>query len=113
MHLNHAGIVPFFHSFFLSLLLIGNRSFADLSQYPVFPWIISDYDKKELDLNDPSNFRDLSKPIGALNPKRLTEFKNRFLDMPSPKFLYGTHYSTPGYVIGYLIRKRPEYMLKL
>ena len=33
--------------------------------------------------------------------------------MPNPKFLYGTHYSTPGYVIGYLVRKHPEYMLKL
>lgn len=33
--------------------------------------------------------------------------------MNHPKFLYGTHYSTPGYVIGYLVRKKPEYMLKL
>lgn len=33
--------------------------------------------------------------------------------MPSPKFLYGTHYSTPGYVIGFLVRKNPQYMLKL
>ncbi len=27
--------------------------------------------------------------------------------------MYGSHYSTPGYVIGYLVRKKPEYMLKL
>lgn len=27
--------------------------------------------------------------------------------------MYGTHYSTPGYVIGYLVRKKPEYMIKL
>lgn len=33
--------------------------------------------------------------------------------MPRPKFMYGTHYSTPGYVIGYLVRKFPHYMLKL
>ncbi len=37
----------------------------------------------------------------------------RYADMPEPKFLYGTHYSTPGYVIGYLVRKKPEFMLKL
>ncbi|KAL4472641.1 hypothetical protein ABPG74_018590 [Tetrahymena malaccensis] len=97
MHLNHAG----------------NRSFADLSQYPVFPWVISNYNSTEIDINDPANYRDLKKPIGALNPKRLKDFKDRYLDMPSPKFLYGTHYSTPGYVIGYLVRKKPEYMLKL
>jgi factor associated with neutral sphingomyelinase activation len=34
-------------------------------------------------------------------------------DPNNPKFLYGTHYSTPGYVIGYLLRKHPEFMLKL
>ena len=33
--------------------------------------------------------------------------------MPEPKFLYGTHYSNPTYVIGYLVRVHPEYMLKL
>ena len=33
--------------------------------------------------------------------------------MPKPKFLYGTHYSAPGYTIGYLMRKHPAYMLKL
>ena len=27
--------------------------------------------------------------------------------------MYGSHYSTPGYVIGYLVRTKPEYMLKL
>jgi factor associated with neutral sphingomyelinase activation len=28
-------------------------------------------------------------------------------------FLYGTHYSSPGYVLFYLIRKAPEYQLRL
>jgi hypothetical protein len=30
-----------------------------------------------------------------------------------PKFLYGTHYSTPAYVLFYLVRAAPEYMLCL
>ena len=30
-----------------------------------------------------------------------------------PPFLYGTHYSTPGYVLFYLVRVAPEYMLCL
>lgn len=38
---------------------------------------------------------------------------NSYNEMANPKFLYGTHYSTPGYVIGYLLRNRPLYMLKL
>lgn len=32
-------------------------------QYPVFPWILSDYNSKTLDLGDPSSFRDLSKVV--------------------------------------------------
>lgn len=47
-------------SFLLSLLPPG-RTFNDLNQYPVFPWVITNYDSEELDLTLPSNFRDLSK----------------------------------------------------
>ena len=37
------------------------RTYNDLSQYPVFPWILTNYDSAELDLSLPSNYRDLSK----------------------------------------------------
>ncbi|KAF6323546.1 neutral sphingomyelinase activation associated factor [Rhinolophus ferrumequinum] len=33
--------------------------------------------------------------------------------MPEPKFMYGSHYSSPGYVLFYLVRIAPEYMLCL
>lgn len=33
--------------------------------------------------------------------------------MPEPKFMYGAHYSTPGYVLFYLSRLVPEYVLCL
>lgn len=39
----------------------SGRTFNDLNQYPVFPWVITNYDSEELDLTLPSNFRDLSK----------------------------------------------------
>lgn len=73
----------------------------------MFPWILADYTSKTLDLNKPSTFRDLSKPIGALNPERLKMYRERMGDTPDgqPKFLYGTHYSTPGYVLFYLVRE--------
>ena len=89
------------------------RTFSDFTQYPVFPWVIASYDSDVLDLNNPASFRDLTKPIGALNPNRLATFKKRYIDMPEPKFLYGTHYSAPGYVIGFLFRKYPLAMLRL
>jgi hypothetical protein len=56
------------------------------------------------DLTKPATFRDLSKPIGALDADRLRTLKARYREMPEPKFLYGTHYSTPGYVLFYLVR---------
>lgn len=49
----------------------SNRSFSDLSQYPVFPWIIADYENDVIDLNNPKIYRDLSRPIGAMNEDRL------------------------------------------
>jgi factor associated with neutral sphingomyelinase activation len=30
-----------------------------------------------------------------------------------PGFMYGSHYSTPGYVMYWLVRKHPELMLRL
>ena len=50
---------------------MADRSINDLTQYPVFPWVITDYSSDHLDFNDPSIYRDLSKPIGALNQERL------------------------------------------
>ena len=49
---------------------IAGRTFNDLTQYPVFPWILKDYTSKTIDLNDINIYRDLSKPIGALNKER-------------------------------------------
>lgn len=42
------------------------RTYNDLNQYPVFPWILSNYDAPELDLSLSSNYRDLSKVSAAL-----------------------------------------------
>jgi factor associated with neutral sphingomyelinase activation len=75
--------------------------------------VLSNYSSISLDLTNENNYRDLSKPIGALNVKRLKQFKERYNEMNEPKFLYGSHYSTPAYVIGYLVREFPYYMLKL
>jgi factor associated with neutral sphingomyelinase activation len=91
----------------------GGRSVCDLAQYPVFPWVLADYTSEELDLKAQDTFRDLSKPLGALHPARLEGFKMRYADMSEPKFLYGSHYSNAGCVIGYLLRKHPLCALSL
>jgi hypothetical protein len=42
------------------MYIIG-RSYNDLNQYPVFPWILTDYTSPTLDLSDPNVYRDLTK----------------------------------------------------
>lgn len=106
------------YDYLMYLNLAAGRSFCDLTQWPVMPWILRDYKSRTPDLADPRSFRDLSKPIGALNPDRLAIFKDRYLQMiesgtSETPFLYGTHYSTPGYVLYWLVRSAPAHMLRL
>ena len=55
--------------YLMILNTIAGRSYNDLSQYPVFPWILRDYTSETLDLANPAVYRDLSKPVGVLNKK--------------------------------------------
>ena len=72
-------------SYLAVLNYLGDRSLHDLAQYPVFPWVLKDYDSPVLDFDDPEKtFRDLAKPIGALDKKRLAEFLERFEAMAPP-----------------------------
>ncbi|XP_023289005.1 protein FAN isoform X2 [Orussus abietinus] len=101
------------YDYLLYINSLADRTFHDLTQYPVIPWIVQDYTSQSLDLNDPGVYRDLTKPIGALEPERLMRLKERYEEMSHPKFLYGSHYSAPGFVLFYLVRKYPQYMLCL
>ncbi|KAK7256659.1 hypothetical protein RIF29_30113 [Crotalaria pallida] len=96
--------------YLMQLNTLAGRSYNDITQYPVFPWILSDYSSKSLDLSNPASFRDLSKPVGALNPDRLKRFQERYAsfdDPVIPKFHYGSHYSSAGTVLYYLVRVEP------
>ncbi|KZF23043.1 beach-domain-containing protein [Xylona heveae TC161] len=106
------GEISNFHYLMLVNTMAG-RTFNDLTQYPVFPWILADYTSEELDLNNPRSFRDLSKPMGAQSAEREAEFRDRYAsfaemgDQDSPAFHYGTHYSSAMIVTSYLIRLPP------
>jgi hypothetical protein len=98
--------------YLLHLNMLAGRSYNDPCQYPVMPWVLSNYKSEEIpDLTDRSNFRDLSKPMGALNPDRLEESIERFesfSDPTIPPFMYGSHYSTSaGVVLHFLVRMHP------
>lgn len=56
--------------YLMILNTLAGRSYNDLTQYPVFPWVLADYSSEDLDFNKSSTFRDLSKPVGALDQKR-------------------------------------------
>jgi hypothetical protein len=43
------------------IIVFSGRTYNDLNQYPVFPWVLTNYTTETLDLNDPNNYRDLSK----------------------------------------------------
>lgn len=57
--------------------------------------------------------------MGAINKTRLQQLKENYnielkdKTMTDPACIYPTHYSTPGYVVYYLIRKIPEFVIKL
>ena len=48
--------------FISTLNSLAGRSYNDLTQYPVFPWIIKDYTSKD----GYKSIRDLTKPVGVL-----------------------------------------------
>lgn len=64
------------------------------------PWVLTQYTESTIDLTDESVYRDLSKPMGALNPQRLSDFLDRYesfsesITLDIPPFMYGSHYST-------------------
>ncbi|KAH8088707.1 hypothetical protein JL720_6660 [Aureococcus anophagefferens] len=164
----------------MALNTIAGRSYNDLAQYFVFPWIIADYggatasedrvadadppsdddDDVRLDANDsdddddggepapraarrrardrgrdasppPSSvlrslavtsfYRDLAKPVGALEPERLRAFVERYRssdamgadDDDAARFMYGSHYSSAGVVLHFLVRLEPFTSLAL
>ncbi|KAL1022209.1 hypothetical protein UPYG_G00023730 [Umbra pygmaea] len=98
--------------YLIQLNTIAGRTYNDLSQYPVFPWILSDYTSEELDLSDPQVFRDLSKPVAVLNERNAKAVREKFESFEDPtgtidRFHYGTHYSNAAGVMHYLIRVEP------
>nr|AAI66673.1 Neurobeachin-like 1 [synthetic construct] len=98
--------------YLIQINTMAGRTYNDLAQYPVFPWILQDYTSEELDLNNPAVFRDLSKPIGVVNEKNAKAMREKYENFEDPmgtidKFHYGTHYSNSAGVMHYLIRVEP------
>ena len=114
------------------LNIFGSRSYNDLSQYPVVPWVIGDYARKELkeeDINkDQTLYRDLTLPLGMITNNDKGERKEAYIynlksttkikstkaknetgenDLFEKPYNYGSHYSNPFYVAHFLTRIYP------
>jgi hypothetical protein len=107
--------------YLMYLNTLAGRSYNDLGQYPVFPWVIADYRSPQLDLRDPATFRDLRWPMGAQLPKQRENLMARYEELnmmyqmsndnddgyKMPPFNYGSHYSAAAFVLWFLIRLEP------
>ncbi len=103
--------------YIMRLNTIAGRTFNDLGQYPIFPWVIADYSSEVLNLRDRRTFRDLRWPIGAQDEHQRKAILHRYRELEAvydphdesslPPFHYGTHYSVAGFVLWYLMRIEP------
>lgn len=97
--------------YLMQLNASAGRSYNDITQYPIFPWVLQDYESSELHLDDPKVYRDLKRPIGAQSrlAQQYAEANYKASD-PSGK-LPPYHYSTPSShmrsVLYFLLRLAP------
>ncbi|OMJ94211.1 hypothetical protein SteCoe_2697 [Stentor coeruleus] len=96
--------------YLLALNKLASRSFHDLSQYPIFPWVVKDFTSDKIDINDPNIYRDFKWPIGAQDPVHRAELYSnykQFQEDDITPFNYGSHYSSGGIVLHFLVRLEP------
>jgi hypothetical protein len=96
--------------YLIQLNILSGRSFNAPSQYPIMPWVLSDYVSATLDLTDPKVYRDLGLPMGATTPDRLRQLRSLVATCEltaNRSFLYSTGPINPLNVYLYLIRLEP------
>uniref|UniRef100_A0AAF5D4N2 BEACH domain-containing protein n=1 Tax=Strongyloides stercoralis TaxID=6248 RepID=A0AAF5D4N2_STRER len=123
------GIITTFEYLMLLNKLAG-RSYNDLMQYPVFPFILSDYTSETLNLNNPNSYRVLQKPIAVQDKSKEEYYINYYNDLDNEykrfkansnsetitftgmpmkfgPYHYGSHYSNSGIITHFLVRLSP------
>jgi len=103
----HKKITNF--EYLMTLNFCSDRSFSDLSQYPVFPWVLSNYDRSNIDFT-PENYRDFRYPMAGINEYKRTQAMHKFEnadEFTGGAFQYGAHYLPGRAVLGYLMRMQP------
>ena len=99
------------YEYLLFLNKYASRTYNDINQYPIFPWIITKY-TSDNDLKDNiPQLRNFKFPMASQNEESRKIAINRYEDEEQNKYSfpihYGTHYSTSSYVYFYLMRQEP------
>ena len=111
------------YEFLMWMNIYGNRSFNDISQYPVFPWILNDFKdplKKELNEEEQKyDIRDMTLPMGMMTLNDQAEARKELFienyntlketeeEGSMKPYFYGSNYSNPVYVCHFLMRVFP------
>ncbi|OHT11039.1 hypothetical protein TRFO_19438 [Tritrichomonas foetus] len=94
------------YDFIMCMNFLSGRSFSDLSQYPVYPWVFGD-----IQVENGSfvyKLRDLSKPMGQQTLERAESFEKTFENsIEGIQYYYSGHYSTMSMIHCELIRIAP------
>ncbi|XP_022897622.1 BEACH domain-containing protein C2-like [Olea europaea var. sylvestris] len=101
---------PHLNNIYLATQVGASDLWSKMNLLAIFTWNLKIVEEEDGD--DRNERRDLVllQPIGALNADRLKKFQERyssFDDPVIPKFHYGSHYSTAGTVLYYLMRVEP------
>lgn len=99
---------------------LAGRSYNDLMQYPVFPFVLSDYTSENIDLSNWKIYRNFKKPMAVQDSKNEQHYINNYnylkqaaneglnlIALNQEPFHYGSHYSNSGTVLHFLVRLPP------
>ena len=91
-------------NYLLQLNRLASRSYNDINQYPIFPWIVYGFKTKKLD----EVYRDMEYPISVQLPEKREKAKSRFINaITKHKCHFQIHYSNSSFVNTYLVRMSP------
>ncbi|KAI8039180.1 hypothetical protein M5D96_007897 [Drosophila gunungcola] len=103
--------------YLMTLNQIAGRTYNDLMQYPVFPWVLTNYSSEILDLREGHNFRRLGRPIAVQLEENEKHYISNYTYIDSTNttmgslilkpYHYSSHYSNSGTVLHFLVRVPP------
>lgn len=67
--------------YIMHLNTIAGRTYNDLGQYPIFPWVLADYSSAQLRLTDRASFRDLRYPMGAQSAEQRRGVHEKYAEL--------------------------------